>query len=44
LNIIDKIEDMEDMLHKLKDAIKEQDESSLQILFDNAIKSKREVI
>jgi len=44
LNIIDKIEDMEDMLHKLKNAINAQDESCLQILFDNAIKGKRMII
>jgi prephenate dehydrogenase len=43
MNIIDRIEDMEDMLGKLKNAIKEQDERSLQKIFDNAIKGKREI-
>jgi len=42
-NIIDRIEDMEEMLQKLKNALKTQDESSLGILFDNAIKGKREI-
>ncbi|MDD4504285.1 MAG: prephenate dehydrogenase [Clostridiaceae bacterium] len=43
LNIIDRIEDMEEMLHKLKNAITAQDESSLGILLDNSIKGKREI-
>jgi prephenate dehydrogenase len=43
MNIIDRIEDMENILQKLKNAVKEQDESSLRILFDNAIKGKREI-
>ena len=42
-NIIDRIEDMEKMLSTLKDAIKAQDEGSLQRIFDNAIKGKREI-
>lgn len=44
VNIIDRIEDMEDILKKLKKAINAQDESSLQILFDNAIEGKREIV
>lgn len=44
LNIIDRIEDMENMLHNLKNAINAQDESCLQILFDNAINGKRKII
>lgn len=43
LNIIDRIEDMEAMLAKLKNAILEQDDSSLQLLFENAVKGKREM-
>ena len=43
LNIIDRIEDMEYMLAKLKRAISEQDDSSLQLLFENAVKGKREM-
>jgi len=43
INIIDRIEDMEDMLQKLKKAINSQDESSLRTIFDNAIKGKREI-
>ncbi|MHB1391965.1 MAG: prephenate dehydrogenase [Clostridia bacterium] len=43
MNIIDRIEDMEGMLQKLKNAIKTQDESSLGVLFDNAVKGKREI-
>lgn len=42
-NIIDRIEDMENILHKLKKAVNSQDEISLRILFDNAIKGKREI-
>lgn len=43
INIIDRIEDMEEMLDKLKSAIIEQDESSLLKIFDNAVKGKREI-
>jgi prephenate dehydrogenase len=43
INIIDRIEDMEKMLQELKNAINEKDESSLHILFDNAIKGKKEI-
>ena len=43
MNIIERIEDMEKMLQKLKHAINAQDESSLQILLDNAIKGKKEI-
>lgn len=43
MNIIDRIEDMEEMLKKLKNALKTQDESSLRVLFDNADKGKREI-
>ncbi|MGE5629566.1 MAG: prephenate dehydrogenase [Caulobacteraceae bacterium] len=42
-HIIDRIEDMENMLQKLKNAVNAQDENSLRILFDNAIKVKREI-
>lgn len=42
-HIIDRIEDMEEILDKLKNAIIEQDESSLQKIFDNAVKGKREI-
>jgi prephenate dehydrogenase len=40
-NIIDRIEDMIDILQKVKNALSEQDKNSLQILFDNAVKGKR---
>lgn len=43
MNIIDRIEDMENILQKLKNAVNAQDESSLRILFDNAIKGKKEI-
>ncbi|HYE81241.1 MAG TPA: prephenate dehydrogenase [Clostridia bacterium] len=43
LNIIDRIEDMEEMLRKLKKAINSQDDSSLRTIFDNAIRGKREI-
>ncbi|HYF82599.1 MAG TPA: prephenate dehydrogenase [Clostridia bacterium] len=42
-NIIDRIGDMEKMLQELKNAINEKDESSLHILFDNAIREKKEI-
>lgn len=42
-NIIDRIEDMENILEKLKNAVSEKDENSLSIIFDNAIKGKREI-
>lgn len=42
-NIIDRIEDMEGILQKLKNAINSQDESSLRVLFENAIIGKREI-
>lgn len=43
MNIIDRIEDLENILLKLKNAVNTQDESSLRILFDNAIKGKSEI-
>ncbi len=43
MNIIDRIEDMENILHKLKNAVNEKDEGSLRILFENAIRGKREI-
>jgi prephenate dehydrogenase len=42
-NVINRIEDMEGMLGKLKNAINSQDEDSLQGIFDNAIIGKREM-
>jgi len=41
VNIIDRIEEMIYILQKMKNALREQDEDSLQILFDNAAKGKR---
>lgn len=41
VNIIDRIEEMMDILQKMKNALSLQDEDSLQILFDNAAKGKR---
>jgi prephenate dehydrogenase len=41
MNVIDRIEDMEEMLQKLKNAINTKDESGLGILLENAIKGKR---
>lgn len=43
MNIIDRIEDMEGMLSLLKKAINTRDESSLQRIFENAVKGKREI-
>jgi len=43
MNIVDRIEDLESILLKLKNAVNTQDESTLRILFDNAIKGKREI-
>lgn len=43
MNIIDRIEDMEKVLQKLKNAINEQNEGGLKILFSNAEKGKREM-
>jgi len=40
MNIIDRIEDMEDMLSKLKRAINTRDESSLMGIFENAVMGK----
>jgi prephenate dehydrogenase len=42
-NIINRIEDMEEILNKLKNAINSQDECSLQRIFDNASIGKREI-
>lgn len=42
-NIIDRIEDMENILEKMKNAVSSHDETDLRVLFDNAIKGKREI-
>ena len=43
MNIIDRIEDMEHMLDRLKEAINSQDEGTLREIFDNAVIGKKEI-